>query len=86
MSFEAACFYIFKITQRSFYKLIEINKEMAEYIRKKIPDVFIKKTMLRSGSKRGKYFAEETSKVLKLIDEYNHGKNSNIVEQYPACQ
>ena len=66
--------------------MIAVNKELEEYIRNKIPDVCINKTMKSYGSKRGTYFVEETSKVLKLIDEYNQGKNSNIVQEYPASK
>ena len=64
--------------------MIEISKEAAEYIRKKIPDVCIKKTMLSSGSKRGTYFVQETSKVKRLIEEF--GANANVIEEYPASK
>ena len=64
--------------------MVEITKDMAEYIRKRLPDVCIKKTMKKYGSKRGKFYAEQTESVLKLISEYQ--KSENVIEEYPVSK
>ena len=64
--------------------VVEITKDTAEFIRKKLPNACIYKTMKSCGSKRGTYFVEETNAVLKLISEYQ--KSENVVFEYPACK
>ena len=52
------------------------------FIRKRLPDACIYKTMKSCGSKRGTYFVEETNTVLKLISQYK--KSEKIIEEYPT--
>ena len=47
--------------------MLAINKTEAEAIRKRFPDAHIVRTM-KQRSKRHRYYCEETSKVLNLID------------------
>lgn len=61
--------------------MVEITKDTVEFIRKRLPDACIYKTMKSCGSKRGTYFVEETNAVLKLISEYK--KTENVIEEYP---
>ena len=60
--------------------MVEITKDTAEFIRKRLPNVCIKKTMQGHTSKRGKYYTEETNAVLKIISQYK--KSEKIVEEY----
>lgn len=62
--------------------MVEITKDTAEFIRKRLPDACIYKTMKSCGSKRGTYFVEETNTVLKLISRYK--KSEKIIEEYPT--
>ena len=62
--------------------MVEITKDTAEFIRKKLPNACIYKTMKSCGSKRGTYFVEETNAVLKLISQYK--KTENVIEEYPT--
>ena len=56
---------------------------MATFIRKRLPDVCIVKTLKnKGGSKHGTYYVEETSAVLKLLVQYQ--KTVNVVSEYPA--
>ena len=52
---------------RRNFKVVEITKDTAMFIRVKLPNVCIYKTMKSCGSKRGTYFVEETNTVLRLI-------------------
>ena len=62
--------------------MIEITKDTAMFIREKLPNACIYKTMKSCGSKRGTYFVEETNSVLKLISQ--HQKTENVIEEYPT--
>ena len=64
--------------------MVEITKDTAEFIRKRLPNACIYKTMKSCGSKRGTYFVEETKAVLKLISEYQ--KTENVIEEYPVSK
>lgn len=58
---------------------------MATFIRKRLPDVCIVKTLKnKGGSKHGTYYVEETSAVLKLIAQYQ--KTVNVVSEYPVSK
>lgn len=57
---------------------------MAAFIRKRLPDVCIVKTMKGHTSERGVYYIECTNAVLKLISEYQ--KTENVVEEYPVSK
>lgn len=62
--------------------MVEITKDTAMFIREKLPNVCIVKTMSGHTSKRGMYFVEETNSVLKLISQYK--KSEKIIEEYPT--
>ena len=64
--------------------MVEITKDTAMFIRKRLPDTCIRKTMKSCGSKRGTYFVEETNTVLKLISQYK--KSEKIIEEYPVSK
>ena len=64
--------------------MIEVIKDTASFIREKLPNACIYKTMKSCGSKRGTYFVEETNSVLKLISQYQ--KTENVVEEYPVSK
>lgn len=64
--------------------MVEITKDTAEFIRKKLPDAYIRKTMQGHTSERGKYYVEGSNAVLKLISEYQ--KTENVVEEYPVSK
>lgn len=70
---------------------------MAAFIRKKLPEACIVKTLKnKGGSKHGTYYVEETSVVLKLLAQYNkykaadkariekekHAQIDTVVEKY----
>ena len=55
---------------------------MAAFIRKKLPEACIVKTMKGHTSERGAYFVEETNTVLKLISQYK--KSEKVIEEYPT--
>ena len=58
---------------------------MATFIRKRLPDVCIVKTLKnKGGSKHGTYYVEETSAVLKLLVQYQ--KTVNVVSEYPVSK
>ena len=60
-----------KITKnlRRNFKVVEITKDTADYIRNKDPNACIVKTMSGHTSKRGKYYVEDSRTVLKLLSE-----------------
>ena len=64
--------------------MVEITKDTAEFIRKRLPNACIRKTMKSCGSKRGTYFIEETNAVQKLISQYQ--KTENVIEEYPVSK
>jgi hypothetical protein len=53
--------------------VIKINKEEAAYLRKRYPQLPIKRTM-KQRSQRGHYYTEETAKVLSALKKFNEGK------------
>ena len=64
--------------------MVEITKDTASFIREKLPDACIVKTMSGHTSKRGKYYVECTNTVLKLISQYK--KSEKIIEEYPVSK
>mgnify|MGYP006327723759 FL=1 len=65
--------------------MVKITKDMATFIRKRLPDVCIVKTLKnKGGSKHGTYYVEETSAVLKLLVQYQ--KTVNVVSEYPVSK
>ena len=69
---------------RRIFKVVVITKDIAAFIRKKLPNAKVYKTMKSCGSKRGTYFVEETNAVLKLISQYK--KTENVIEEYPVSK
>ena len=64
--------------------MVVITKDIAAFIRKKLPNACIRKTMSGHTSERGKYYVEETNAVLKLISECQ--KSENVVFEYPVSK
>ena len=64
--------------------MIEITKDTAMFIREKLPDACIVKTMSGHTSKRGKYYVEDSRTVLRLLSEYK--KSEKIIEEYPVSK
>ena len=64
--------------------MVEITKDIAEFIRKNDPNACIVKTMSGHTSKRGKYYVENSRTVLKLISQYK--KSEKIIEEYPVSK
>ena len=64
--------------------MIKITKDTAMFIREKLPNVCIVKTMSGHTSKRGKYYVEDSRTVLRLLSEYK--KSENIIEEYPVSK
>ena len=62
--------------------MVKITKDMAAFIRKRLPEACIVKTLRNKGSSKGKYFVESNNAVLKLISEYQ--KSENVVFEYPT--
>ena len=62
--------------------MVEITKDTASFIREKLPNVCIVKTMSGHTSKRGKYYVEDSTAVSKLLSEYK--KSEKIIEEYPT--
>ena len=62
--------------------MVEITKDIAMFIREKLPNVCIVKTLKTKGGSTGTYFIEETNTVLKLISQYK--KSEKIIEEYPT--
>ena len=73
-----------KITKnlRRNFKVVEITKDTASFIREKLPNVCIVKTLKTKGGSKGSYFVEETNTVLKLVSQYK--KSEKIIEEYPT--
>ena len=64
--------------------MVKITKDMAAFIRKRLPDACIVKTLKTKGGSKGTYFVEETNSVLKLISQYK--KSEKIIEEYPVSK
>ena len=64
--------------------MVEITKDTAMFIREKLPNACIVKTMSGHTSKRGKYYTECTNSVMTIINEYN--KLMKITETYPSIK
>ena len=64
--------------------MVEITKDTAMFIREKLPNVCIVKTMRGHTSERGKYYTECTNSVMTIINEYN--KLIKITETYPSIE
>ena len=64
--------------------MVEITKDTAAFIREKLPNVCIVKTMSGHTSKRGKYYVEDSRTVLRLLSEYK--KSEKIIEEYPVSK
>ena len=62
--------------------MIEVTKDTASFIRGKLPNVCVVKTLKTKGGSKGTYFVEETNSVLKLISQYK--KSEKIIEEYPT--
>lgn len=62
--------------------MIKITKDTAMFIREKLPNVCIVKTLKTKGGSKGAYFVEETNTVLKLVSQYK--KSEKIIEEYPT--
>ena len=77
---------MYKITKnlRRVIIVIKITKDTAMFIREKLPNVCIVKTMSGHTSKRGKYYVEDSRTVLRLLSEYK--KSENIIEEYPVSK
>lgn len=55
--------------------MLKITKEEKEYIKSKSPSTHVSITSKeKSKSKRKKFYVEETSTVLRLLEEYEDGK------------
>lgn len=64
--------------------MIKIEKDVAVFIRSNLPTVCIHKTM-KTESKRGSYYVEETSAVMRLISQYRKN-NERVIEEYPVSK
>ena len=64
--------------------MVEITKDTAMFIRKKLPNVCIVKTLKTKGGSKGTYFIENSDSVLKLISQYK--KSEKIIEEYPVSK
>ena len=62
--------------------MVEITKDTAMFIREKLPNVCIVKTLRTKGGSKGTYFIENSDSVLKLISQYK--KSEKIIEEYPT--
>lgn len=64
--------------------MVEITKDTAMFIREKLPNVCIVKTLKSKGGSKGAYYCEENMAVLKLLAEYE--KSLNVVKEYPVSK
>ena len=64
--------------------VIKITKDTAMFIREKLPNVCIVKTLKTKGGSKGTYFVENSDSVLKLISQYK--KSEKIIEEYPVSK
>ena len=58
-------------------QLIQITKEEAKYLRENVKNVKVQRTCLlkNNGKSRGKYYVEETHKVIKALDDFRKKYN-----------
>lgn len=75
-----------KITKklRRNFKVVEITKDTAMFIRENDPNTCIVKTMSGHTSKQGKYYVEDSTAVSKLLSEYK--ESEKIIEEYPVSK
>ena len=75
-----------KITKKNKenFKVVEITKDTAMFIRENDPNACIVRTMSGHTSKRGKYYVEDSRTVLRLLSEYK--KSEKIIEEYPVSK
>ena len=64
--------------------MVKITKDMAAFIRKRLPEACIVKTMKGHTSERGKYYVDDSTAVSKLLSEYK--KSEKIIEEYPVSK
>ena len=64
--------------------MVEITKDTAMFIREKLPNVCIVKTLKTKGGSKGTYFIENSDSVLKLISQYK--KSEKIIYEYPVSK
>ena len=64
--------------------MVEITKDTAMFIREKLPNVCIVKTLKTKGGSKGTYFVESSDSVLKLISQYK--KSEKIIYEYPVSK
>ena len=64
--------------------MVEITKDTASFIREKLPNVCIVKTLKTKGGSKGTYFVENSDSVLKLISQYK--KSEKIIYEYPVSK
>ena len=64
--------------------MVKITKDTAMFIRKRLPDACIVKTLKTKGGSKGTYFVESSDSVLKLISQYK--KSEKIIEEYPVSK
>ena len=64
--------------------MIEVTKDTAMFIREKLPNGCIVKTLKNKGGSKGTYFVEDTNTVLKLISQYK--KSEKIIYEYPVSK
>ena len=64
--------------------MIEVTKDTAMFIREKLPNVCVVKTLKTKGGSKGTYFVESSDSVLKLISQYK--KSEKIIEEYPVSK
>ena len=64
--------------------MIEVTKDTAMFIREKLPNVCIVKTMKGHTSERGKYYVAESTAVSKLLSEYK--ESEKIIYEYPVSK
>ena len=57
---------------------------MAAFIRKRLPEACIVKTLKTKGGSKGTYFVENSDSVLKLISQYK--KSEKIIYEYPVSK
>ena len=62
--------------------MVEITKDTASFIREKLSNVCIVKTLKTKGGSKGTYFVENCDFVLIFISQYK--KSEKIIEEYPT--
>ncbi len=64
--------------------MVKATKEEAAYLREHIDGVCIYKTLRRKGSRRGFYYVEESSIVLRTLEKLRN--DIPVIEEYPASK